>query len=143
MPGEILATGSPRVGSHATDGHDSIEKAFIGLLPEAARDGHRGAGVPPRRKFDHERVIVARGLTRRFGDFTAVDQVDFAIERGEIFRPSAQWMRQEHDDEDVDWLAAGQRRRGGRCSASRSMRRTSPSRARVGYMSQGFSLYSG
>ena len=30
-------------------------------------------------------VIVAHGLTRRFGDFTAVDHVDFAIHRGEIF----------------------------------------------------------
>ncbi|MCG8409271.1 MAG: ATP-binding cassette domain-containing protein, partial [Phycisphaerales bacterium] len=34
---------------------------------------------------DGEPVIVAEGLTRRFGDFTAVDQVDFAIHRGEIF----------------------------------------------------------
>ncbi|MEX0339211.1 MAG: ribosome-associated ATPase/putative transporter RbbA [Arenibacterium sp.] len=30
-------------------------------------------------------VITARGLTRRFGDFTAVDDVDFEIRRGEIF----------------------------------------------------------
>ncbi|KIC32304.1 ribosome-associated ATPase/putative transporter RbbA [Leisingera sp. ANG-S5] len=32
-----------------------------------------------------EPVITARGLTRRFGDFTAVDHVDFSIARGEIF----------------------------------------------------------
>ena len=30
-------------------------------------------------------MIAARDLTRRFGDFTAVDHVSFAIERGEIF----------------------------------------------------------
>ena len=30
-------------------------------------------------------AIEARGLTRRFGDFTAVDHVSFRIERGEIF----------------------------------------------------------
>lgn len=30
-------------------------------------------------------VITARGLTRRFGDFTAVDHVDFEIKKGEIF----------------------------------------------------------
>lgn len=38
--------------------------------------------------LDHDAaqpVIVARGLTRRFGDFTAVDSVDFSIHRGEIF----------------------------------------------------------
>jgi ribosome-dependent ATPase len=32
-----------------------------------------------------EPVIEAEGLTRRFGDFVAVDHVDFRIERGEIF----------------------------------------------------------
>ena len=30
-------------------------------------------------------VIMAKGLTKRFGDFTAVDAVDFSIGRGEIF----------------------------------------------------------
>ena len=30
-------------------------------------------------------LIVARGLTKRFGDFTAVDAVDFEVERGEAF----------------------------------------------------------
>ncbi|MDP5220247.1 ribosome-associated ATPase/putative transporter RbbA [Ruegeria sp. 2205SS24-7] len=37
------------------------------------------------RKHYAEPVIVACGLTRRFGDFTAVDSVDFSINRGEIF----------------------------------------------------------
>jgi ABC-2 type transport system ATP-binding protein len=30
-------------------------------------------------------AIVAQGLTRRFGDFTAVDQVSFRVRQGEIF----------------------------------------------------------
>jgi lipooligosaccharide transport system ATP-binding protein len=30
-------------------------------------------------------LIEARGLTKRFGDFTAVDEIDFAVERGETF----------------------------------------------------------
>jgi lipooligosaccharide transport system ATP-binding protein len=30
-------------------------------------------------------LIEARGLTKRFGDFTAVDGIDFAVERGETF----------------------------------------------------------
>ena len=41
--------------------------------------------IPPRREQDGAPVIAARGLTRHFGDFTAVDAVDFAIHRGEIF----------------------------------------------------------
>ncbi len=32
-----------------------------------------------------EPLIEARGLTKRFGDFTAVDGIDFAVERGETF----------------------------------------------------------
>jgi len=30
-------------------------------------------------------AITARGLTKRFGDFTAVDGIDFEVQRGEIF----------------------------------------------------------
>ena len=30
-------------------------------------------------------VIEATGLTKRYGDFTAVDGIDFAIEPGEAF----------------------------------------------------------
>ena len=30
-------------------------------------------------------AIVVRDLTRRFGDFTAVDEVSFEVEQGEIF----------------------------------------------------------
>jgi ABC-2 type transport system ATP-binding protein len=30
-------------------------------------------------------AVEARGLTRQFGDFVAVDHIDFAVERGEIF----------------------------------------------------------
>jgi ABC-type multidrug transport system ATPase subunit len=30
-------------------------------------------------------VVTAQGLTKCFGDFTAVDHVDFEVKRGEIF----------------------------------------------------------
>ena len=30
-------------------------------------------------------LVEARGLTKRFGEFTAVDAVDFHIEKGEAF----------------------------------------------------------
>ena len=32
-----------------------------------------------------EELIVARGLTKKFGDFTAVDGIDFSVKRGESF----------------------------------------------------------
>jgi ribosome-dependent ATPase len=82
--GRVLASGTP-TQLKAETGAATIEEAFIRLLPDGPRDGHRELKIPPRGAFDHERVIVAHGLTRRFGDFVAVDHVDFDIERGEIF----------------------------------------------------------
>jgi len=83
--GKILATGSPaalKAQMHAR----SVEDAFVALLqPGAIRDGRDRLDVPPRRIMDGEAVITARALTRRFGDFTAVDRVSFTIESGEIF----------------------------------------------------------
>jgi ribosome-dependent ATPase len=69
---EILA----RTGTH------TFEEAYIAL--------HGGAKAPP---ISIEPLdlnpggpaILAVGLTRRFGDFTAVDDVSFSIRRGEIF----------------------------------------------------------
>ncbi len=34
---------------------------------------------------DNNSTIIARGLTKRFGDFTTVDGIDFEVRRGEIF----------------------------------------------------------
>jgi len=41
--------------------------------------------IPPRTVASTDIAIEAHGLTLRFGDFTAVDNVSFAIGRGEIF----------------------------------------------------------
>lgn len=82
--GKVIAAGSQAELKRETGG-DTIEQAFIALLPERQRAGHRGLTIPPRRIVDAEPVIAARGLTCRFGSFTAVDHVSFAIERGEIF----------------------------------------------------------
>jgi ribosome-dependent ATPase len=83
--GKVLATGSPaalKAQMHAR----SVEDAFVALLqPGAIRDGRDRLEVPPRRIMHGEPVITARALTRRFGDFTAVDRVSFTIESGEIF----------------------------------------------------------
>lgn len=81
--GQVLATGTPADMLEQT-GRDNLEKAFIALLPEAKRTQHREVRIPPREASD-EIAIEAHGLTKRFGDFTAVDQVSFRIERGEIF----------------------------------------------------------
>jgi ribosome-dependent ATPase len=82
--GRILATGTPAELKQRTATRD-LDAAFIALLPEEARRGHRELHVPPRADTGGEAVIEAEGLTRRFGNFVAVDHVDFRIERGEIF----------------------------------------------------------
>jgi ribosome-dependent ATPase len=84
--GRILAAGSP-AELKAQSGTQSLEQAFIALLPKDRRGGLDGepALPPPRFGETEEPVIAAKGLTRRFGDFTAVDHVDLAIRRGEIF----------------------------------------------------------
>ncbi|RAI39670.1 ribosome-associated ATPase/putative transporter RbbA [Rhodoplanes roseus] len=75
-PAEILAQ------AHET----TLERAFIALLPEEKRARHAGVTVRPRVAApDDTPAIEAEGLTRKFGDFVAVDHVGFRIGRGEIF----------------------------------------------------------
>jgi len=46
---------------------------------------HQALVIPPLAAGEAETAIEATDLTLRFGDFTAVDKVSFAIRRGEIF----------------------------------------------------------
>ena len=83
--GKVLAQGSPQELLRRTGATD-LDQAFICLLPEDERAGHHDVVVTPRQDTsDKPPAIRARGLTRRFGDFIAVDNVSFEIPRGEIF----------------------------------------------------------
>ncbi|WP_432699197.1 ribosome-associated ATPase/putative transporter RbbA [Kluyvera cryocrescens] len=139
--GEVLATGSAETLRTQT-ATQTLEQAFIALLPEAQRNAHQQVIIPPRDTREEEIAIEARGLTMRFGDFVAVDHVNFRIARGEIFGflgsngcgksttmkmltgllPASEgeaWLfGQPVDPKDIE------------------------TRRRVGYMSQAFSLYS-
>src|SRR5271169_220952 len=67
-------------------GETTLEAAFIALLPEAERAQHHKVVMRPRASHDDNvPAIEAEGLTRRFGNFTAVDHVSIRIGRGEIF----------------------------------------------------------
>ena len=52
------------------------------LLPETRRRGHQAVVIPPR-SGDGDVAIEAQSLSMKFGDFVAVDQVSFRIQRGE------------------------------------------------------------
>ena len=83
--GKVLATSTPE-DLRTQTATASLEEAFITLLPEEKRRGHRAVVVPPlAASVAAEISIEAQGLTMRFGDFVAVDHVDFRIQRGEIF----------------------------------------------------------
>ncbi|HQH99844.1 MAG TPA: ribosome-associated ATPase/putative transporter RbbA [Deltaproteobacteria bacterium] len=82
--GRVLASGTPADLKEKT-GRATIEEAYISLLPENLRYGHSGFTARPRIPSGDDAAIEAIGLTKRFGDFTAVDNVSFTIPKGEIF----------------------------------------------------------
>ena len=139
--GRVLATGTPAELLERT-GCDSLEEAFIALLPETKKEGHAPVEIPPLPEDGADDIAIeAKDLTMRFGDFVAVDSVSFRIRRGEIFgflgsngcgksttmkmltglleaSEGQAWLfGHEVDPKDID------------------------TRRRVGYMSQAFSLY--
>ena len=138
--GKVLATDSPHDLKKHT-GARTLEQAFIALLPEAKRRGHHRLVVPPRRSEDGVVAIEARGLTRRFGDFTAVDHVSFRIERGEIFGfLGSNGCGKTTTMKMLTGLlpaSAGEARLFGQSVDAQALQ----TRKRVGFMSQAFSLY--
>ena len=138
--GKVLAVGRP-AELKSRSGSSTLEEAFIQLLPEAKRRGHRTLEIPRRPARAGEAAIEARGLTVRFGEFTAVDHVSFKIERGEIFgflgsngcgKTTTMKML-------TGLLPASE---GTALLFGRSIdARDLDTRMRVGYMSQSFSLY--
>ena len=139
--GKLLATGTPnelrsRVNS------STLEAAFVELLPPERRVGRRAFVLAPRTSTRGEAAIEAKGLTRRFGDFTAVDHVSFRIDRGEIFgflgsngcgKTTTMKMLT-----GLLPITAGEARLFGHPPEAEDLQ----TRRRVGYMSQAFSLYS-
>jgi ribosome-dependent ATPase len=138
--GLILADGTPRE-IMARARCDTLEDSFIALLPADARAGHQVLHIPPREIRTHEAAIVAHELTRRFGDFTAVDRASFSIARGEIFGfVGSNGCGKTTTMKMLTGLlpaTAGEATLFGRAldATNAELRR------RVGYMSQSFSLY--
>lgn len=140
--GRVLATGNA-AELRARTGADTLEAAFIRLMPEEKRKRHRPVVIPPRETGGaREIAIEAQGLTMRFGDFVAVDQVDLSIERGEIFGfLGSNGCGKTTTMKMLTGLlppSEGEARLFGRVVDARNLE----TRKRVGYMSQAFSLYS-
>ena len=139
--GRVLATGTPAELKQQT-GADTLDEAFIRLLPEADRGDHTKVVIPPR-SDDHEEIAIeADHLTRRFNGFVAVDDVSFRIRKGEIFgflgsngcgKTTTMKMLT-----GLLPVSEGTARLFGNTIDAGDM----SVRRRIGYMSQGFSLYS-
>ena len=138
--GQVLASGKPQELKTKT-GTDNLEATFVALLPESQRGDGQKLQIPERPRFDGDMAIVAKNLTRRFGTFIAVENVSFEIERGEIFgflgsngcgKSTTMKML-------TGLLPAsdGHAELFGKPVETESLE----TRKRVGYMSQGFSLY--
>ena len=83
--GKVIAHGAPKQ-ILAQAQKPTLDEAFIALLPPEKRAQHQEVILRPLpASKDQTPVIEAEGLTRRFGDFVAVDHVSFRIGRGEIF----------------------------------------------------------
>ena len=145
--GEILATGSPQdLMSHARENANekinNLDEAFIQLLPENKRGGHKTLIIPPHSvDGDGPPAIKTTDLSKRFGDFTAVDKVSFEIERGEIFGfVGSNGCGKTTTMKMLTGLlpaTAGEANLFGHPLDANDLE----TRMRVGFMSQGFSLY--
>ena len=81
-----LLENKPTADVLADYGTDVLEEAYVKMLPPEKQQGSGGLDITP---FvpdpDAPPAMEALGLTKRFGDFTAVDHVSFTIQKGEIF----------------------------------------------------------
>jgi ribosome-dependent ATPase len=139
--GLVLAEGSPNE-LHRRTATQTLDRAFIELLPEDRRRAHRRVVLQPfSRDADGEIAIEARGLTKRFGEFVAVDHVTMSVRRGEIFgflgsngcgkTTTMKMLTGLLPASEGEALLFGRR----------TNAHDIATRRRVGYMSQSFSLY--
>ncbi|MFJ2322386.1 ribosome-associated ATPase/putative transporter RbbA [Pseudomonas sp. NPDC087817] len=81
--GQLIATGLSRELAAVTPS-GKLDEAFTHFQGDSQHDA-KPLVIPPRSGGCSDIAIEAHDLTLRFGDFTAVDHVSFAIGRGEIF----------------------------------------------------------
>ena len=140
--GKVLKTGTPQELLSLTQ-KDNLEDAFIALLPDEKKQGYEPVVIPPLPPSSEAGyALEAQNLTVRFGNFTAVDKVNFQIKRGEIFGfLGSNGCGKSTTMKVLTGLleaSEGQAWLFGQPVDSRDL----STRHRVGYMSQSFSLYS-
>ncbi len=118
-----------------------FEDAFIDLLGGCPKGMSRLAELTPSFTLKDPIVVNAKGLTKKFGGFTAADQISFEIKQGEIFGllgPNGAGK-----STTFKMLCGLLSPTSGKASVLEYDLQAAPSIARshVGYMAQKFSLY--
>ena len=121
---------------------DTLEEAYVKLLPPTKQDKGGALQLTPFvAEKDAPPAIEAKDLTKRFGDFIAVNNVSFTIQRGEIFgflgsngcgKSTTMKMLTGLLD-----ASSGSAKLLGHMVNANDMK----TRMKIGYMSQSFSLY--
>lgn len=139
--GRILDTGTAE-DLKAKTGGETLEDAFVALVDNGKAGRRQKLVVPPYKDGHGEApVIVTKNLTKKFGDFTAVNDVSVEIKPGEIFgflgsngcgkTTTMKMLTGLLPASEGEAFVFGKRPDG-----------DMEFRKRVGYMSQSFSLYS-
>ncbi len=138
--GEVLDTGTPEEVRNKTNS-STLEAGLHRAAAPEAKAGHREPVITPLVSSGGPPAIEAHGLTQRFGTFTAVDHVNFKIEKGEIFgflgsngcgkTTTMKMLTGLLEPTEGSALLFGKEMKGGDIDARR----------KVGFMSQAFSLY--
>lgn len=120
-----------------------FEDAFVDLLGGGPGGGSVLADKTESIRTDHEEIIVADHLTKKFGSFTAVNDVSFRVRKGEVFGllgPNGAGK-----STTFKMLCGLLRPTSGSASVNGLSFQTAPAEARshIGYMAQKFSLYGG
>ena len=138
-----LLVSAPTATVLADAGTDNLETAYIRLLPpEKQSDGHGLERTPFVPDPAQPPAIVAHGLTKRFGDFCAVDNVSFSIQQGEIFGfLGSNGCGKSTTMKMLTGLLPATAGTGELLGVPVSDTDDMENRLRVGYMSQAFSLY--
>ncbi len=137
--GRVVADGSPALLLQRS-GCADLEQAFVALV-RATEQAQPAPEPPASPRADASPVVEARGLSRRFGDFVAVDHIDLSVHRGEIFGfIGSNGCGKTTTMKMLTGLlepTEGSVRVLGRAPDARDL----DTRKRVGYMTQGFSLW--
>ncbi len=118
-----------------------LEDAYMSALGGMLQTPSPFGGMDRTHEIDTEERIVASGLTKRFGTFTAAANISFQVRAGEIFGllgPNGAGK-----STTFRMLCGLSRPTSGQCSVAGVdlLRASSAARARLGYMAQKFSLY--